>query len=82
MPAGMVRRARRRHRAHEAQGGAPTDSSPVTHVLCAELLKHHRRVAYLPGKAMRRGALWGGGSTGGSRNLPMAFVEKSDEEVD
>jgi hypothetical protein len=41
-------------------------------------------VAYPPGKATRRGALWRGGSTRGGRNLlaAVAFVEKSDEEVD
>jgi hypothetical protein len=33
---------------------------------------------------MGRGALWGGGSTRGGGNLPttVAFVEKSDEEID
>jgi hypothetical protein len=84
MPAGVVRRARRGHRACEAQGGAPTDSSPAARVWCPELLEHHLRVAYPPGKATRRGALWRGGSTRGGRNLPaaVAFVEKSDEEVD
>jgi hypothetical protein len=66
------------------QGDAPTDSSPATRAWCAELLEHRRRVAYPPSKAMTRGALWGGGSSRGGRNLPaaVAFVEKSDKEVD
>jgi hypothetical protein len=63
----VVRRAWCGHHAGEAQGGAPTDSSPVPHAQCAKLLEHHRRVAYPPGKATRRGALWGGGSIATAR---------------
>jgi hypothetical protein len=49
---------------------------------CAELLEHRRRVAYPPGKATRKGALWESGSMRGGRNSPaaVAFVEESDEE--
>jgi hypothetical protein len=84
MLAGVLRRARRGHYACEAQGGAPTNSSLAVRVWCAEPFEHRQRVAYPPGKATRRGALWGGGSMRGSRNLTVAvvFVEKSDEEVD
>jgi hypothetical protein len=41
-------------------------------------------VAYQPVKATIKGALWGGGSMRGGRNLSavVAFVEESDEELD
>jgi hypothetical protein len=61
MPVGVVRRARRGHRTREAQGGAPFDSSSMARARCVELLEHRRRVAYPPGNATRRGALWEAG---------------------